>query len=70
MLSNLEKDLFEDGTPCKISAAMREESIKFWSLRENRVLHSVVNTALQCKVRIFNNAIIINFDIIHKKIFK
>lgn len=50
MLENLKRQLFEDGTPCELSPAAREESIKFWTARETRVLHSVVNTALSFKV--------------------
>lgn len=50
MLANLKKDLLEDGTPCELNPADREVSIKFWSGRESRVLHSIVNTALLDKV--------------------
>ncbi|KAK6624570.1 hypothetical protein RUM44_011429 [Polyplax serrata] len=49
MLSNLEKELLEDGGPCVLSESVRKESIKFWTQRETRVLHYVVNTALMYK---------------------
>lgn len=50
MLSNLDKGLLEDGTPCELSVSDRQESVKLWTFRETQVLHAIVNCALSFKV--------------------
>lgn len=46
ILKNLRGELCEDGTPAEISAADRADSIKLWSCRESRIMHSIINCAL------------------------
>ncbi|CAH1994505.1 unnamed protein product [Acanthoscelides obtectus] len=49
MLDNLKKGLCEDGNPMEISEADRQDSIRLWTGRETRVMHSIVNCALVLK---------------------
>lgn len=51
ILKNLNDDLSEDGSHIELTANDRQESLKLWSSRETRVLHSIINLALQQKVR-------------------
>lgn len=49
MLENLKQGLCEDGSPVEITEADRADSIRLWSGRETRVIHSIVNCALVMK---------------------
>ncbi|XP_060515744.1 trafficking protein particle complex subunit 12 isoform X2 [Cylas formicarius] len=49
MLSNLRKKFCEDGNPMEISEEDQMDSIRLWSGRETRVIHSVINCAIAIK---------------------
>ncbi|EFA06807.1 trafficking protein particle complex subunit 12 [Tribolium castaneum] len=49
MLDNLKQGLSEDGSPIEISESDRTDSIRLWTGRETRVMHSIVNCALALK---------------------
>ncbi|XP_050312363.1 trafficking protein particle complex subunit 12-like isoform X2 [Anthonomus grandis grandis] len=49
MISNLKEGLCEDGNPMEISEGDRKDSIKLWSGREARVMHSIINCAISIK---------------------
>lgn len=49
MISNLKSGLCEDGNPTEISQPDRSDSIRVWSGRESRIIHSIINCALALK---------------------
>lgn len=49
ILTNLKQDLCEDGNPMEITPSDRADSVRLWSGREARVIHSIVNCALALK---------------------
>lgn len=49
MLTNLKQGLCEDGNPAKIGQTDRSDSIRLWSGREARIMHSIINCALSLK---------------------
>ncbi|XP_022913760.2 trafficking protein particle complex subunit 12 isoform X2 [Onthophagus taurus] len=49
MLRNLKEGLCEDGNPMEISESDRNDSVRLWTGRETRILHSIVNCALALK---------------------
>lgn len=49
MLENLKQGLCEDGSPMEISETDRADSVRLWTGRETRVMHSIVNCALAMK---------------------
>ncbi|CAG9766054.1 unnamed protein product [Ceutorhynchus assimilis] len=49
MLGNLKHGLCEDGNPMEIGEMDKTDSIKLWSGREARVMHSIINCAISVK---------------------
>lgn len=49
MLNNLKQGTCEDGNPAEISKVDRSDSIRLWSGREARIMHSIINCALLLK---------------------
>ncbi|XP_065166950.1 trafficking protein particle complex subunit 12 [Atheta coriaria] len=49
MLKNLKEGLCEDGNPAEIGASDRSDSIRLWTGRETRIMHSIINCALAQK---------------------
>ncbi|XP_018335736.1 trafficking protein particle complex subunit 12 [Agrilus planipennis] len=49
MLLNLKNGLCEDGSPTEIKSSDRNDSIRLWTGRETRILHSIVNCSLLLK---------------------
>ncbi|ERL92356.1 trafficking protein particle complex subunit 12 [Dendroctonus ponderosae] len=49
MIHNLKQGLCEDGNPMEIGESDRADSLKLWSGREARVMHSVINCAISVK---------------------
>lgn len=49
ILKNLKQGLCEDGNPMKINDSDRNDSLRLWTGREVRVMHSIVNCALAIK---------------------
>lgn len=49
IIKNLNNGLCEDGNPMEINDTDRNYSLRLWSGREVRVLHSIVNCALVVK---------------------
>lgn len=49
MLNNLKQGLCEDGNPAEISQSDRLDSVRLWTGRETRVMHSIINCALIVK---------------------
>lgn len=46
IIQNLKKGLCEDGNPMEISENDRSDSIRLWTGRETRVMHSIINCAI------------------------
>lgn len=53
MIINLRDGKTEDGEGTITSEQDKTESIRLWTGRETRVLHSIVNCAIAMKVRYF-----------------
>lgn len=49
ILKNLSEGKSEDGSLIELTTRHREMSLRVWSSREARTLHSIVNVALQAK---------------------
>lgn len=49
MIRNLKDGVCEDGNPMEISDSDRSDSIRLWTGRETRIMHSIVNCALSLK---------------------
>ncbi|XP_076260001.1 trafficking protein particle complex subunit 12 [Rhynchophorus ferrugineus] len=49
MLSNLRQGLCEDGNPMELAESDRTDSLRLWSGREARVMHSIINCAISLK---------------------
>lgn len=49
MLSNLKQGLCEDGNPMEIGDSDRTDSLRLWTGREARVMHSIINCSISLK---------------------
>ncbi|KAI4469045.1 d-alanyl-d-alanine carboxypeptidase [Holotrichia oblita] len=49
MIRNLKDGVCEDGNPMEISDSDRSDSVRLWTGRETRIMHSIVNCALSLK---------------------
>lgn len=49
MITNLKQGLCEDGSPAEITPSDRADSLRLWTGREARVMHSIINCALVIK---------------------
>ncbi|XP_074037480.1 trafficking protein particle complex subunit 12 isoform X2 [Leptinotarsa decemlineata] len=49
ILKNLKNGLCEDGNPMELSDSDRSDSLRLWSGRETRIMHSIINCGLVIK---------------------
>lgn len=53
IIKNLGLGLSEDGSSLEMTSNMRDDSLKLWRTRRQRVLYSVTNCAVSLKVILF-----------------